>query len=151
VARRFSGSHDNADDITQEVFCRMYESLKDFRGDSSLYTWLYRIAVNVSLNHLRKQKLREFLRIDEIFEVESSAEESPQALVEKSEHQLLIEQAVATLPERQKMVFVMRYFEEMPYEEIAVVLKTSVGGLKANYFHAVRKIGDYIRRAHGSQ
>jgi RNA polymerase sigma-70 factor, ECF subfamily len=151
VARRFSGSHDNADDITQEVFCKMYESLKDFRGDSSLYTWLYRIAVNVSLNYLRKQKVREFLRIDEMFEVESSADESPEAIVEKKEYLSLIEHAVAMLPEKQKTVFVMRYYEEMPYEEIAEVLKTSVGGLKANYFHAVRKVGEYIRRAHGTQ
>ena len=150
VARRFSGSHDNADDITQEVFCKMYDSLKEFRGDSSLYTWLYRIAVNVSLNHLRKQKVREFLRIDEMFEVESSAEESPEAIVEKNEYLSLIERAVATLPEKQKTVFVMRYYEEMPYEEIAKVLETSVGGLKANYFHAVKKVGDYIRRAHGT-
>jgi RNA polymerase sigma factor (sigma-70 family) len=148
VARRFSNSHDNADDITQEVFCKMYESLKDFRGDSSLYTWLYRIAVNVSLNFLRRQKVREFLRIDEIFEIESPESESPHAVVEKNEQQLLIDQAVATLPEKQKAVFVMRYYEELSYEEIAEILKTSVGGLKANYFHATRKIGEYIRRAH---
>ena len=148
VARRFSKSHDNADDITQEVFCKMYESLKDFRGDSSLYTWLYRIAVNVSLNFLRRQKVREFLRIDEMFEIESPEGESPDVVFEKNEQQSLIEQAVATLPEKQKTVFVMRYYEEMSYEEIAEILKTSVGGLKANYFHATRKIGEYIRRAH---
>jgi len=148
VARRFSGGHDSADDITQEVFCKMYESLKGFRGDSSLYTWLYRITVNVSLNFLRRQKVRDFLRIDEMFEIESPEGESPDLIVEQKEQQTLIEQAVATLPEKQKTVFVMRYYEEMPYEEISEVLKTSVGGLKANYFHAIRKIGEYVRRAH---
>ncbi len=148
VARRFAGNHDNADEITQEVFCKMYESLKDFRGDSSLYTWLYRVTVNVSLNFLRKQKVRDFLRIDEMFDVEAPETESPDTLVEKNEHQALVEEAVATLPEKQKAVFVMRYYEEMPYEEIAKVLKTTVGGLKANYFHAIRKIGEHIRRAH---
>ncbi len=148
LARRFSSSHDNADDITQEVFCKMYESLKDFRGDSSLYTWLYRITVNVSLNFLRRQKVRDFLRIDEMFDVEAPEGESPHLMVEKNEQQSLIEEAVATLPKKQKAVFLMRYYDEMPYEEIAKILKTSVGGLKANYFHAVRKIGAYIRRAH---
>jgi RNA polymerase sigma factor (sigma-70 family) len=148
VARRFSSSHDNADDITQEVFCKMYASLKNFRGDSSLYTWLYRITVNVSLNFLRRQKVRDFLRIDEMFDVEAPEGESPDLMVEKNEQQSLIEEAVATLPKKQKAVFLMRYYDEMPYEEIAKILKTSVGGLKANYFHAVRKIGEYIRRAH---
>jgi RNA polymerase sigma factor (sigma-70 family) len=148
VARRFTGSHDNADDITQEVFCKVYESLKEFRGDSSLYTWLYRVTVNASLNFLRRQKVREFLHIDEMFDIESPEGESPDSIIEKSEQQSLIEQAVALLPEKQKAVFVMRYYEELPYEEIAAILKTSVGGLKANYFHAIRKIGEYIRRAH---
>jgi RNA polymerase sigma factor (sigma-70 family) len=151
VARRFTSSHDHADDITQEVFCKMYESLKDFRGDSSLYTWLYRITVNASLNFLRRLKVRDFLRIDELFDIESPEGESPDAIVERSEQQSLIEQAVALLPEKQKAVFVMRYYEELPYEEIAAILKTSVGGLKANYFHAIRKIGEYIRRAHASR
>jgi RNA polymerase sigma factor (sigma-70 family) len=148
VARRFTGSHDNADDITQEVFCKVYESLKEFRGDSSLYTWLYRVTVNASLNFLRRQKVREFLHIDEMFDIESPEGESPDSIVERTEQQSLIEQAVALLPEKQKAVFVMRYYEELPYEEIATMLKTSVGGLKANYFHAIRKIGEYIRRAH---
>jgi len=149
VARRFSNNHDNADEITQEVFCKMYESLKNFRGDSSLYTWLYRIAVNVSLNFLRRQKVRDFFRIDEMFDVEAPEGESPDRVVERDEQRALIEQAVATLPKKQKAVFLMRYYEEMPYEEIAKILKTSVGGLKANYFHAIRKVGEYIRNAHG--
>jgi RNA polymerase sigma-70 factor (ECF subfamily) len=148
VARRFTNDHDNADDITQEVFCKMYESLKRFRGDSSLYTWLYRITVNVSLNFVRRQKLRDFLRLDELFEVESDHSEAPDSIVEKAEHQSLVEEAVASLPEKQRAVFVMRYYEELPYEQIAAILKTSIGGLKANYFHAIRKVGAYIHRAH---
>lgn len=148
IARRFSGNHDNADEITQEVFCKIYESLKTFRGEASFYTWLYRIAVNASLNFLRKEKVRVFLRIDEMFDIEAPESESPDSVVETNEQQSLIEEAVATLPEKQKAVFVMRYYEAMPYEDIAKVLKTSVGGLKANYFHAIRKIGEYVRRAH---
>jgi RNA polymerase sigma-70 factor (ECF subfamily) len=148
VARRFVNDHDSADDITQEVFCKVYESLKDFRGESSLYTWLYRITVNISLNSLRRQKVREFFRIDEIFEVKDEDAVAPDEALERQEQKALIEEAIARLPEKQKSVFVLRYYEELPYEEISKTLKTSVGGLKANYFHAVKKIQEYVKRAH---
>ena len=148
VARRFMSDHDATDDVVQEVFCKVYGALKGFRGESSVYTWLYRITVNISLNAVRRQKLRDFFRIDEVFDIKDEGSESPDELVEKQEHRTLIEEAVARLPEKQKAVFIMRYFEEMPYEDIAKVLKTTVGGLKANYFHAARKIGEYVNRAH---
>jgi RNA polymerase sigma factor (sigma-70 family) len=151
VARRFITDHDGADDVTQEVFCKAYESLKEFRGESSIYTWLYRITVNIALNTLRKQKVREFFRIDEMFDVEDTGSTSPDEAVERREEKELIEQAIARLPEKQKAVFVLRYYEELPYEEIAKILKTSVGGLKANYFHAVKKIQEYVKRAHGTR
>jgi RNA polymerase sigma-70 factor (ECF subfamily) len=146
VARRFVNDHDDADEVTQQVFCKAYEGLRDFRGESALYTWLYRITTNIALNYVRRQRVREFLRIDELFEMESEPSESPDALMEKKEQRDLIERAIAMLPEKQKAVFVLRYYEELPYEEIAGILKTSVGGLKANYFHAVRKIGEYVSR-----
>ena len=148
VARRFVNDHDGADDVTQDVFCKAYESLPDFRGESSFFTWLYRITVNISLNNVRRQKLREFFRIDEMFEVEDKSAVSPDAAVEKTEERRLIEEAITLLPEKQKSVFVLRYYEELPYEEISSILKTSVGGLKANYFHAVKKIQEYVKRAH---
>jgi RNA polymerase sigma-70 factor (ECF subfamily) len=148
VARRFVNDHDGADDVTQEVFCKVYESLKEFRGDSSVYTWLYRITVNIALNSLRRQKVREFFRIDEMFEVKDENTVGPDEVLEREEQKELIEEAIARLPEKQKSVFVLRYYEELPYEEISKVLKTSVGGLKANYFHAVKKIQEYVKRAH---
>ncbi|TSA16784.1 RNA polymerase sigma factor [bacterium] len=148
VARRFVNDHDGADDVTQDVFCKAYESLPDFRGESSFYTWLYRITVNIALNNVRRKKLREFFRIDEIFEVEDRSAVSPDVAVEKKEERRLIEEAITRLPEKQKSVFVLRYYEELPYEEISTILKTSVGGLKANYFHAVKKIQEYVKRAH---
>ena len=151
VARRFVSDHAAADDITQDVFVRAYESLRSFRAESSLYTWLYRIAVNVALNALRRQKVKEFFRIDELFEAEDTGTQAPDEAVEREEDRALIEQAIARLPNKQRSVFVLRFYEEMPYEEIAKILKTSVGGLKANYFHAVRKIQEYVRRAHGSR
>jgi RNA polymerase sigma-70 factor (ECF subfamily) len=151
IARRFVNDHDGADDITQEAFCKAYESLRGFRGDASVYTWLYRITVNIALNTIRRQKVKEFFRIDALFDVADTSVQAPDKLVEQQEDRALIEQAIAQLPKKQRSVFVLRYYEELPYEEIAKILKTSVGGLKANYFHAVRKIQEYIKRAHGTR
>jgi RNA polymerase sigma-70 factor (ECF subfamily) len=151
IARRFLTDHEGADDVTQEVFVKAYESLKEFRGDSSLFTWLYRIAVNLALNALRRRKVREFFHIDEILDAIDSEAEQPDVTLERREERSLIEQAIEQLPKKQKAVFLLRYYEEMPYDEIAKVLNTSVGGLKANYFHAVKKIQGYIQRAHGSR
>src|SRR5574341_614403 len=109
VARKFVGDHDSADDVVQDVFVRAYEALKGFRGESSVYTWLYRITVNIALNALRKQKLRDFFRIDEFFELKDELSELPDQIIEKNEQRDLIEEAVSTLPEKQKAVFVMRY------------------------------------------
>ena len=148
IARRFVNDHDQADDVVQEVFIKVYSAIKQFRGESSVYTWLYRITVNGALNTLRKQRIRDFIRIDEFFESAGEETEQPDALVEKDELQKLIEEAIAKLPEKQKAVFLLRYYEELPYEEISQILKTSVGGLKANYFHAAKKIGEFIHRAH---
>ena len=148
IAHRFVNDHDQADDIVQEVFVKVYSALKKFRGESSVYTWLYRIAVNVALNTLRKQRARDFIRIDEFFETAEKENEQPDAIYEKDEQQKLIEEAITKLPEKQKAVFILRYHEELSYEEIALILKTSVGGLKANYFHAAKKIGEYVSRAH---
>jgi RNA polymerase sigma-70 factor (ECF subfamily) len=148
IARRFVNDHDAADDIVQETFIKSYKALKEFRGESSVYTWLYRITVNFSLNTIRRQRVREFFKIDEFFDIESDVNEQPDKLYERQEQQELIENAVATLPEKQKAVFVLRYYEELPYEEIAKIMKTSVGGLKANYFHAVKKIGEQLHKNH---
>lgn len=148
VARRFMNDHDSADDVTQEVFTKAYKSLNEFRSESSVYTWLYRITVNIALNSLRRQRVREFFRIDELFETADREGLAPDEAMEKQEERTLIEQAIARLSEKQKAVFVLRYYDELPYEEIATLLKTSVGGLKANYFHAVKKIQEYVRRAH---
>jgi RNA polymerase sigma-70 factor (ECF subfamily) len=147
IARRFVNDHDQADDVTQEVFVKIYSALKEFRGESSFYTWLYRITVNVALNTLRKQRIRNFIRIDEFFETASDESEQPDKIVEQNEQQKIIEEAISKLPEKQKAVFILRYYEELSYEEISHILKTTIGGLKANYFHAIRKIGEYISRA----
>jgi RNA polymerase sigma-70 factor (ECF subfamily) len=145
VARRIVGSHDEADDVAQETFVKAFVALGDFRGDSSFFTWLYRIAVNISLNTVRRRQLVTYVRESELIQRFLPASEQPDAQLEQRETESALDRAVARLPEKQKAVFVMRYFEELTYEEISQVLKTSVGGLKANYFHAVHKVRESLR------
>ncbi len=145
VARRIVGNHDDADDVAQETFVKAYLALGDFRGDSSFFTWLYRIAVNLSLNSVRKQQVMNYLRESPLISSMLPAKDNPHAELEMKETESRLQKAVALLPEKQKAVFVMRYYEEMSYEEISEVLKTSVGGLKANYFHALKKVQEFMK------
>jgi len=145
VARRMMGNHEDADDIVQEAFVRVYENLKNFRSESGFYTWIYRITVNASLNALRKKRIREFIKFDEIAETLIPHEGSADEPVLKQEYETILERAIETLPPKQKMVFVMKYYDEVPFEEMAKMLNRSVGGLKANYFHAMQKIQKYVK------
>lgn len=146
IVRRLINDHDDADDVVQDVFIRAYHSLKTFKGESSFYTWIYRIAINVALNELRRRKIRKTFSLDEEVHQVASHDDDQLETLEKEEQRKAIERAIETLPEKQKKVFLLRYYEELPYEEIAAILRTSVGGLKANYFHAVKKIGEYLQR-----
>jgi len=144
VARRVVGSHEDADDVVQDVFLRVHNGLKDFRSESGFYTWIYRITVNVSLNAIRTKRVREFLRLDDAEQLEH--EDRADTRILEDEYKVLLQRAIERLPAKQKLVFTMRYFDEIPYEEMATLLKKSVGGLKANYFHALKKIQIYMRR-----
>ncbi len=144
-ARRIVGSHEEADDVVQEAFIKAYVSLGEFRGDSSFFTWLYRIAINLSLNAVRKRQVISYLRESEIINRLLPSGDDPSQALEEKELNSRLEEAVRALPERQKAVFVLRYFDGMPYEEISGILKTSVGGLKANYFHALRKVQEALK------
>ena len=146
VARRIVGSHEDADDVVQDVFVHAYEALKNFRGESGIYTWLYRIAVNVALNALRKKKFKEFIRYDEYAEELETEHEHADAKVLKEEYQTILQRAIERLPAKQKMVFMMRYYDEIPYDEMAKMLKKSAGGLKANYSIALKKIQKYMKK-----
>jgi len=145
VVRRIVGGHAEADDVVQETFVKAFLGLGDFRGDSSFFTWLYRIAVNMSLNAVRKQHLVSYLRQSEIISQLLPAKDNPAEELEWKETESALQRAVGRLPEKQRAVFVMRYYDGMSYEEISAVLKTSVGGLKANYFHALRKVQEYLK------
>jgi RNA polymerase sigma factor (sigma-70 family) len=141
-----NGDHDEADDIAQETFVKVYEALDNFRGEAKLYTWIYRIMMNAVIYKSRRKKVRRNVGLDDVGETLESEERSPHEAMEKTEMTAMIEEAIATLPDKQREVFLLRFYDEMPYEEISQILGTSVGGLKANYFHAVKKIGDYVKR-----
>jgi RNA polymerase sigma-70 factor (ECF subfamily) len=146
LVRKFVLFHDDADDITQEVFLKLYKSISDFRGDSALYTYIYKIAVNYSLNHLKKNKTLSAHKIDidtEVFKLKSNEPNSDE-IYDNDINAKMIQKAIQILPEQQRAVFTLRFYEELPYEEIASILGKSVGGLKANYFHAFKKIRNYL-------
>lgn len=141
--RRMVENHDDANDILQETFLKAWSSIEHFRGDAKLSTWLYKIAVNESISHLARERKRLNISIDQ--------EESMLInMIEADEHidgdalALELRKAIATLPEKQRLVFNMRYYDEMKYDQIAEILGTSVGALKASYHIAVKKIEQYF-------
>jgi RNA polymerase sigma-70 factor (ECF subfamily) len=147
AARRMvAGDHDQAAELAQDTFVKAYQALGKFRGDAQLYTWLYRIMMNSVIQRSRQTKTRGNVSIEHAAEVESM-EDTPSEAIERSETTRLIESAIETLPPQQRQVFLMRFYDELPYEEIAAIIGTSVGGLKANYFHAVKKIGEYLKQS----
>lgn len=145
VIRKMVQDHDEADDITQEVFIKVYNALKDFREESNLFTWLYRIATNHSINHLKKTKIKNTVSMELVAEpIESNDKNADEEMDDERKREYLME-AIETLPARQRAVFNMRYYDQLPYDEIAEILGKSTGGIKANYFHAVKKLGDYLK------
>jgi len=137
--RRIVLDHDDADDVLQNTFIKVFRNIEGFKGDSKLYSWMYRIATNEALSFL-KSKSRKMGLSD--VELQDRMIENLEADVyfEGDEIQLKLQKAIAALPEKQKLVFNMKYFEELKYEEISEILETSVGGLKASYHLAVKKI-----------
>ena len=142
--RRIVIDHDDADDVLQNTFIKAFKNLDKFREDSQLFTWLYRIATNESLTFLKKKKKTVFVSMDEVSHQLSSTFESAPELSGDA-IQLKLQRAILTLPTKQRLVFNMKYFDEMKYEEIAQVTGTSVGALKASYHHAVKKIEAYVK------
>jgi RNA polymerase sigma-70 factor (ECF subfamily) len=142
--RKIVGNHADADDVTQETFLKAYLNLGDFRGDASFFTWVYRIALNGALNAVRKRQVVTYVRENDLVRRFFPSDEDPHRTLEQKETESRLQNAVAALPEKQRAVFVLRYYEELTYEEISAILKTSVGGLKANYFHALRKVREAL-------
>jgi RNA polymerase sigma factor (sigma-70 family) len=141
--RRMVVSHDDANDVLQNMFIKVWKYLENFREDSQLYTWLYRIATNESLSFLEKKKKRSTTSLDSDDNYLSNTITADKDF-DGNKGEWKLQLAIQQLPEKQKAVFNLRYFEEMPYEEMSRVLETSEGALKASYHHAVKKIEDYI-------
>ncbi|UYW02562.1 RNA polymerase sigma factor [Flavobacterium agricola] len=136
-------NHDDTDDVLQNTFIKVFSNLDSFNQESKLSTWLYRIATNEALNHLNSKARKNGLQTDEI--TESAATNLHSDLYfDGDEVQRKLQQAINTLPEKQKLVFNMKYFQDLKYEEIAQILNTSVGGLKASYHLAVKKIETFF-------
>lgn len=136
--------HDDADDLVQEVFVKIWKHIDNFRQDAQLYTWIYRIATNECLNFLRKKKNKFFLPINDV-QNELSHKLDNSSHIDGDEIQIKLQKALLKLPDKQRLVFNMKYFDEMKYEEISEITGTSVGSLKANYHHAVKKIEEFIK------
>lgn len=141
--RKMVVDHDDANDLTQEVFIRVHRKIDTFREDSQLFTWLYRIATNVCLTFLDKKRRRFMLPINDV-ESELAAKFDSQLNLSADEIQLRLQKALLTLPDKQRVVFNMKYFEDLSYEEMAEITRTSVGALKASYHHAVKKIENLL-------
>ena len=143
LVRKMVVDHDDANDITQDVFIKAWTALENFRGDSKFYTWLYRIASNEAINFLNKKRKRFFIPIHDV-ENELSEKLEADSLISGDVVQLKLQKALLKLPEKQRLVFNLKYFEDLPYDEISEITGTSVGALKASYHWASKKIEDYL-------
>ena len=141
--RRIVVDHDLAQDTLQDTFIKAYQNFHQFKQDSQLYTWLYRIATNESLQQLKKSKRMQ--KSDEETEHHLQNLVADNVSAEAEEIQVLLQKAIQSLPEKQKLVFTLRYYDDLPYEEISKILDMSVGTLKTNYHYAKQKVEDYIK------
>lgn len=142
--RKMVIDHDDADDLTQEIFIKVYRHLSDFREDARLYTWIYRIATNECINFLKRKRRRFFLPIGDLHD-ELAEKLTSSSLISADEVQIHLQKALLTLPDKQRLVFNMKYFDDLSYEHIAEITGTSVGALKASYHHAVKKIEEFLK------
>ena len=137
-------SHDDADDVLQNTFIKVFSNISKFKGDSKLYSWLYRIATNEALTFLKQKAKKSGISNEELQNKALNNLESD-VYFEGDAIELKLQKAIAILPEKQQLVFKMKYFEEMKYEEMSKILDTSVGALKASYHIATKKIEEYIK------
>ncbi len=131
--------HEDTDDVLQNTFVKAWKGLESFRGEAQLYTWLYRIATNESITFLNQRRNKYMAPLDEV-ENQLSQSLHHDIYFSGDELQLQLQKAILTLPEKQRIVFNMKYFDELPYEDMSKILGTSVGALKASYHHAIKKI-----------
>ncbi|MBK6544989.1 MAG: RNA polymerase sigma factor [Saprospiraceae bacterium] len=143
--RRMVLSHDDADDVLQNTFIKVYRSIEQFEQKSSLFTWLYRIATNESLTFIERNKKFQYDFVENQEEHPAISQLKADPYFDGDQIQLHLQEALTRLPEKQKQVFLLRYHDEMSYKEMSEVLQTSEGALKASYHHAIKKIEDYFK------
>ncbi|WPQ63739.1 sigma-70 family RNA polymerase sigma factor [Chitinophaga sancti] len=144
--RRLVLDHDDANDVLQNVFVKVWKNLEGFREDAQLYTWLYKIATNECLTFLEKQKKNTSVSLSDV-ETGLSNTLKADSQFDANKLEWKLQRAILGLPEKQRIVFNLRYYDEMPYEEMSRVLDTSEGALKASYHHAVKKIEEFIKNS----
>lgn len=137
-------NHDDADDVLQNTFIKVFQFLKDFKGESKLFSWMYRIATNEAITFINKKAKRNGTT-SEAMQTKIVDNLKADTYFDGNEIQIKLQKAVALLPEKQQLVFKMKYYEEIKYEKLSEILGTSVGALKASYHHAVKKIEEYVK------
>lgn len=141
--RKIVINHDDTDDVLQNTFLKVWNNIDNFRQESALYTWLYRIATNEAITFLNSRKRRSWLSLQDTSDIlMQSLQTDP--YFDGEEIQIKLQKAILNLPDKQRIVFNMKYFDEMKYEDMSKILNTSVGALKASFHHAVKKIEDYL-------
>lgn len=143
--RKIALNHDDTDDILQNTFIKIFKNINSFNEDSKLYTWMYRIATNEAITFINKKAKNKHVDISEL-QYKMAEQLHEDDLYNGDDIQLILQKAIVTLPQKQQLVFNMKYFDELKYNEMSEILETSVGALKASYFHAVKKIEDYIKK-----
>lgn len=143
--RRLVVHHEDANDVLQNVFIKVWTYLDNFREESNLYTWMYRIATNEALTFIEKEKKRTSVSLSD-HETGLANRLTAEKGFDANKLEWRLQQAIQSLPEKQRVVFLLRYYDEMPYEEMSGVLETSVGALKASYHHAVKKVEEFLKR-----
>ncbi len=144
--RKIVLNHDDADDILQNTFIKVWSAIPQFRQQSKLYTWLFRIATNEALTFLKQKNKNNTLSIDDLSS-EWITKLRADPYFNGDETELAMQKVLLLLPDKQRIVFNMRYYDEIPYEEMSEILETSVGALKASYHHAVKKIENYLQQS----
>jgi len=137
-------NHDDTDDVLQNTFIKVFQNIENFKGESKLFSWMYRIATNEALTFLQQKAKKQGISNVEVQQKALNKLESD-VFFDGDEIQLKLQKAIATLPEKQQLVFKMKYFQELKYEEISEIVDTSVGALKASYHLAVKKIEEYLK------
>jgi RNA polymerase sigma factor (sigma-70 family) len=142
--RKIVISHDDTDDVLQNTFIKIFKNIDKFNQDSKLFSWIYRITTNEAITFINKRAKQRNLDISD-YQQELASNLAIDNFFTGDEIQIILQKAIATLPQKQQLVFNMKYFDEIKYNEMSEVLETSVGALKASYFHAVKKIEKYIK------